>query len=136
MGKRRSGRRLAMQALYQAEIRGIDIDLLLPDFLDVADCHQETIEWATFLATETWKKRPHIDPIISQHSTEWDFSRIHPVDKSILRLGLFELRYTQTPPGVVLNEQLELAKKYSTDDSAKFINGILGKIVEITCLPG
>jgi N utilization substance protein B len=132
MGKRHTGRKLAMQALYQAEIKHVQ------DIVQITDDHitnsknysDETKEWATYLAQKTWQNRATIDPMIASHATGWDFSRINPVDKSILRMAVFELFNTRTPYTVVVDEAIEIAKKYATDDSSKFINGILGTLIQ------
>jgi len=130
MGKRRTGRKLAMQILYQAELQGLQVDEIADDYLDSNPFHPETRQWATQLAVQAWEKREDADALIKQLSIDWDFSRISPIDKSLLRLAFYELCFTNTPMNVVLDEAIELAKKYSTDDSPKFINGILGKYVE------
>lgn len=134
MSKRTTGRKLAMQALYQADVKKEDIEKVLTDFLDGSRFIKETIEWASYLAKETYAKRDELDKIIKQYSIDWDINRINPIDKNLLRLGLFEMKFTKTVPSIVLNEIIEISKKYSTDESPKFINGILGKYVE-KCLP-
>ena len=136
MGKRSTGRKLAMQALYQAELRQQDITDILADSLEPSHYLPETKTWAISLATQTWAAREILDPIISRLAIGWEFDRINPIDKSLLRMAFYEMIYMKTDPGIVLNEVIEIAKKYSTDDSPKFLNGILGKYVETECLPG
>ncbi len=130
MGKRRTGRKLAMQILYQAEVQELPASDLAEAYLDSNSFHPETRQWAMELAERAWEKRESADTLIKKLSIDWDFSRISPIDKSLLRLAFYELCFTSTPLTVVLDEAIELAKKYSTDDSPKFINGILGKYVE------
>ena len=136
MGKRSTGRKLAMQALYQSELRQQSMDFILADTLEVSGYLPETRDWAIQLAKETWAYRCELDAVIVHYAIGWDLDRMNPIDKSLLRMALYEMRYLKTDPGIVLNEVIEIAKKYSTDDSPKFLNGILGKYVEELCLPG
>jgi len=126
MGKRRTSRRLAMQAVYQAELAGIGIDRSLQNILENEKFIPETIEFAKTLAEATWKQRETLDKKIASLSIDWPLDRIGKVDHSILRIALQELDSGATPASVVINEAVELAKKYSSEDAAKFINGILG----------
>jgi transcription antitermination protein NusB len=70
-----------------------------------------------------------LDAELGAHSRDWPVARIAPLERSILRLALWELRYTETPPQVAIDEAVRLTKRYSTDDSARFVNGVLGGIV-------
>jgi len=69
-----------------------------------------------------------IDEIIESHSTGWRLSRMPAVDRTILRMGVYELRYTETPVGVVVSEAVELAKRYSTAKSGRFVNAVLANV--------
>jgi len=69
-----------------------------------------------------------IDAIIESHSTGWRLSRMPAVDRTILRVGVYELRYTDTPVGVVVSEAVELAKRYSTAKSGRFVNAVLANV--------
>ena len=90
----------------------------------------EVKNYAIQIAETFQKNHDEIDSIIKKYSTGWDFERLVKMDKDILRIALSELLYIkETPMKVVVDEAVELAKKYSTDDSSSFINGILGKIV-------
>lgn len=133
MGKRHTGRKLAMQALYQAQLRNVDISDVLEDFLISCQGKKETITFARELALPAWEKRSHSDELIKKYAIGWSFDRISPMDKSILRLGFYELLFSETPEKVAINEAIELAKSFAGEDSPKFINGILGKFVEERC---
>ncbi len=86
--------------------------------------------YAIKIAETFQKNNEEIDAIIKKYSTGWDFDRLVKMDKDILRIALSELLYIEeTPMKVVVDEALELAKKYSTDDSASFINGVLAKVI-------
>lgn len=133
MGKRHTGRKLAFQALYQLEIRTDSFEEIIKLFLDDGDIYPETREWAKSLVEGAWNKHESADKLIIQFAKDWSFDRINLVDKSILRLSFYELNYTQTAANVVIDEAIELAKQFSTDDSPKFINGILGHYLEKKC---
>jgi N utilization substance protein B len=127
MAKRTTSRRLAMQALYQAESAGIDIDEALKNiFSSEQKLVDETVSFAEKLARDAWTDREASDKIIAEFAIDWPLERIGKVDRSILRLAIKELRAKETPASVVADEAVELAKKYSSREAAKFINGIIG----------
>lgn len=126
MGKRSTSRRLAMQAVYQAEISGTSIDDAINNLLEAEKFIPETRDFAADLAKAAWKDRGKSDKIIEGLSVDWPLDRLGKVDLSILRLALYELNSGETPSSVVVNEAVELAKKYSSEEAGKFINGILG----------
>ena len=130
MGKRSTGRRLAMQALYEAEFGSSEIDDAFNNLLEIEKPGKEPLEFARKLASQTLKNKTEIDGIIKRYAKDWSLERIGGVDRNILRLALFELMEGETPPQVIINEAIELAKKYSSSDAAKFINGILGGYVK------
>ena len=115
-----------MQAVYQAEVSGMDIEQSLSNLFENESFVPETIAFATELATSTWSQREKIDGIIEKLAIEWPLDRIGKVDRSLLRISLCELMGKESPPSVIINEAVELAKKYSSEEAAKFINGILG----------
>jgi len=136
MGSRHTGRKLAMQLLYQAESQNIeDITDIINDYLVMGNYQEETKSWAQKLARGVWESKKENDSIIKQYLKGWDINRINRIDLSLLRLAFFEMIELKTPQTIVINESLELAKKYSTDDSSKFINGILGTYVKNQCSP-
>lgn len=115
-----------MQALYQAEISDISIEESLQNLFDSEKFIDETVGFSEKLAKQAWTDRDGSDQIIVKLSVDWPLDRIGKVDRSILRLALSELKSGETPQSVVINEAVELAKKYSSEEAAKFINGILG----------
>jgi N utilization substance protein B len=130
MGKRTTARRLAMQAIYQSEISKTDIDQALDNLFEEEDIPEETKIFARYLAKEAQNNKDKLDSKITEFSKNWSIDRISMINKSILRLAFYELLFEKdTPKPVVINEALELAKKYSDEESAKFINGILGSAV-------
>jgi N utilization substance protein B len=126
MGKRNTARRLAMQALYQAEMTGDDIGKTIENIFESEKFIPETRAFAENLACSAWERRKETDKIIARMSIDWPLDRIGKVDRSILRLALHEIESGETPASVVINEAIELSKKYSSEESAKYINGILG----------
>ena len=130
MGSRSTGRRLAMQAVYQADLSHTDVGTALKFLFDEEKLTEEARSFSRGLAEGVEKSRDDIDRIIEAASKNWSLDRLNLVDKSILRVAIYELQHEKrTPRSVVINEAVELAKKYSGDDSSSFINGVLDKIV-------
>lgn len=129
MGKRSTARRLAMQAIYQADLAGIEIETALQNISESEKFIPETLDFAGQLARSVWDARKELDKVISGLSIDWSLDRIGKVDRSVLRLAIQELKMGETPTSVIINEAVELAKKYSGEKAAKFINGILGAYV-------
>ena len=110
-------REAALGALYAADSRGSnDIDL------------SGLGRRASRLAGAVWKDRADLDRVIGRYATGWRVERMPVVDRNVLRLGTYELISTDTPVGVIVSEAVELSKRFSTERSGKFVNGILGKI--------
>lgn len=118
-----------MQALYQADLAGVPIETALQNLSESEKFIPETTDFAAVLAKAAWDAREDLDKTITSLAIDWPLDRIGKVDRSVLRLALQELNMKETPHSVVINEAVELAKKYSGQESAKFINGILGTYV-------
>jgi N utilization substance protein B len=130
MGKRTTSRRLAMQAIYQSELSKTSIDEALTNLFGEEELAEDTREFTKKLAEGVLGKKEDLDRKIKEFSKNWEIDRISMINKAILMLALYELIYEKdTPKAVVINEALELAKRYSDPESAKFINGILGSAV-------
>ncbi|MBI5078622.1 transcription antitermination factor NusB [Candidatus Saganbacteria bacterium] len=130
MGKRSTSRRLAMQAIYQAEVAGVEISEAIKNVFESEKFIPETTRFARNLAQAAWEEREASDKIIAGLAIDWSLDRIGKVDRSILRLALQELKEEEIPPSVIIDEAVEMAKKYSSLEAAKFINGILGAYLE------
>ena len=130
MGKRSTGRKLGMQALYQAELRKEDVNNFLEEFLEEAESLDETKDFAKELAQGAWSNKTEIDKLIKKYAIDWDLDRITIIDKSLLRMAFYELIYVKVPARIVVNEMVELAKKFCEDESPKFLNGIVGKYIK------
>ena len=129
MRKRTRARRLAMLALYQADVLGKEFTEDTRRWLEATGRDTELLAFAGNLFDKTLAHLADIDPLIEQAAQNWQLKRMAAVDRAILRMAVSELTYSKdTPPKVVLNEAVELAKRYSTAASGSFVNGILDKI--------
>jgi N utilization substance protein B len=154
MGKRREARERAVQFLFQHDLNPPeDLDRALNEFWDTQRAaaiaeekgpatwgqqielppptveEAETRLFADPLIRGVLEHRDAIDEKIKSHAKNWDFHRIAAVDRNIMRLAIFEMLHREDiPPVVSINEAVDIAKKFSTQDSGKFVNGILDKI--------
>jgi N utilization substance protein B len=122
---RTKGREFAMQMLFQWDMSKQDVSKLEKKFWSNAKAADSTREFANRLFEGTARDISALDEMIVRHADNWRFERLAAIDRAILRLAIYELRNTDTPPKVVLNEAIELAKKFSSEDSGSFVNGIL-----------
>ncbi|MFH1066594.1 MAG: transcription antitermination factor NusB [bacterium] len=125
MGQRREARLLAVQFLYQCDARpDADKPSNLQEFWELTGT--KDFRYAEELIRGALEHRAELDQLISSYARNWKLSRITPVDRSILRLALHEMLHRDDiPPAGAINEAIEIAKMLSTEDSGKFINGIL-----------
>ncbi|MHC4104786.1 MAG: transcription antitermination factor NusB [Planctomycetota bacterium] len=131
MDRRTRARELTMQVLYQLDVQGPDVFKLLEKFLTEADEDDFVRELALEWIKGTWENLQQCDEPINDSTIKWQFSRLSPVDKSILRLAVYQFKFCpDIPPKVVINEAIELAKKFSTDKSPAFVNGVLDAILK------
>jgi len=137
MGTRRRARELALQFLYQydaltessGESLSPEDQLSLFWERDDVRIQDEMKEFPSVLILGTCRNLQHIDEIISRFSEHWRLSRMSKIDRNILRLAVYELIYLSgIPPAVTINEAVELGKRFGTEESGSFINGILDKI--------
>jgi N utilization substance protein B len=130
MGKRRKARELALQFLYQLDLRSDpDPASCAEEFWSRHPVDPEARAFAESLVRGTKLHQGKIDELITQYAENWDLERMAVVDRNILRAGIFELLWTtDVPPKVAINEAIEVAKKFSTQESSRFINGILDRI--------
>lgn len=129
MRKRSLARELALQSLYQIDLRGSDALDRLEEFLQEQTRDLEILAFARELALGAWERRAAVDAELQAVAEHWELGRMAAVDRNILRLGAYELLHRpETPPVVAINEAVELAKKYSTAQSGAFVNGILDKV--------
>ena len=120
---RHKAREAVLRCLYRREF----VDLPPAELLSEEELEAEE-EFASNLLTGVIEKQPEIDPIIDRRASGWGLDRLALVDRNILRLAIYELLYTDTPPEVVIDEAVELAKEYGTEQAPKFINAILDRV--------
>ena len=131
MDRRTRARELTIQVLYQLDVQGPDVFELLEGFFTEADEDDFVRKLASDWIKGTWENLQQCDEPIIESTIKWQFSRLSPVDKSILRLSVYQLKFCpDIPPKVVINEAIELAKKFSTDKSPGFVNGVLDAILK------
>jgi len=127
MKMRRRSREIALQVLFQHDVGRLPVD----EALTVARGGSTGAEWRLVeeLCTGTALHIEDLDRAIERHLSDWTLDRLASADRVILRMALYELRYLGTPPAVVISEAVELAKRYGTGSSGRFVNGVLGAIV-------
>ncbi len=120
-----------MQALYQLDVQGPDLFEHLDRFFTEAEEDDFVRKLASDWTKGTWDNLEQCDEPIIVSTIKWQFTRLSPVDKSILRLAVYQFKFCpDIPPKVVINEAIELAKKFSTDKSPAFVNGVLDAILK------
>jgi transcription antitermination factor NusB len=128
--KRTRARELALQFLYQLDLRGDDLLAEAKAFVAAEERDAETTRFALRLVLGTQEHKAVIDQTIQGVAQNWNISRMAVVDRNVLRLATYELLHCpDVPPKVAVNEAIELGKRYSTQNSGAFINGILDKIM-------
>ncbi len=129
-GKRRKGRELAMQMLFQADMGRQKPDEVRKSFWQARDeVEPETRGFAEDLFRVATAKAEEIDVAIEKHSANWKLNRMSAVDRNVLRTAVAELTgFRGTPAPIVINEALEIAKRYSSPESINFLNGVLDAI--------
>jgi transcription antitermination protein NusB len=117
-----------MQMLFQSEMSPQDPKKLETKFWKSAKASDTTREFANALFEGAAKETAFADEQIAKHAVDWKLERIAAIDRAILRLGIYELRRGETPARVVINESVELAKKFSSEEASAFVNAILDNI--------
>jgi N utilization substance protein B len=132
MGHRRQARELALTNLYQIEFGTESEDVEGPLSLEEKTIAQEVHDYASILVHGVQSKKEHIDSLLKRHSRNWSIERMDPIDRCIMRLAILEIveESLDVPATVIINEAVEIAKKYGSNDSKGFVNGILDSIVK------
>lgn len=130
MTRRSRAREIVLQMLYQDDLNPKVHTSAGEDFVRRRLRTTEMVEFARGLLAGVRRHRPHIDKLIQDTAANWTLTRMAVVDRNVLRLGAYEVLYSETPARVALNEALELAKRYGTGHSAAFVNGILDKLLQ------
>jgi len=129
MSLRTKSREFALQMLFQWEIGRQEPKRIEDGFWRIARAEKTTKEFANQLFEGAVAEANHLDDLVAAKAENWRPERMAVIDRAILRLAAYELRQAKTPPKVVLNESIELAKKFSSEDSAGFVNGVLDALV-------
>lgn len=129
MGRRRKAREETLRILYRLEFDDRPLEEILNQYWENKRTGQTTREYSTWLVNGIDSHRKKIDTIIQNASEHWRLSRMALIERNILRMAVFELLYEENiEPAVVINEAIEIAKTYSGDEAATFVNGVLDAI--------
>ena len=128
MSLRTKAREYAMQMLFQSEMSPQDANKLEAKFWKSAKAADTTREFANALFEGAGNDVAAADEAITKYAVDWKLERIAAIDRSILRLGIYELRQGETPARVVINESVELAKKFSSEEASAFVNALLDTV--------
>ena len=129
MGKRRKARELAVQVLFNIDFSTDDPEKIFDLVCSNFESSRSVWDFSKKLVLGIHEKRDYIDGLIGNSSKNWRIERMSKVDRCILRLGVYELLYLEDiPPKVSIDEAVELGKRYGTDESGAFINGILDNV--------
>jgi N utilization substance protein B len=129
MGARRKGRELAVQALYQIDLRGDASLEALATFWEQSDASSRAKQFAEALVAGVRQQQQQIDGLITETVEHWRFERLSPVDLNVLRVATYELLQSPAAPtSVVLDEAIEIARRFGTAESSVFVNGVLDRI--------
>jgi N utilization substance protein B len=131
MGKRRKAREVALQFLYQLDQHGAEDPAPHGDeFWARHPVDADTQAFADALVRGSKQQQGKIDQLLAQYTEHWDLDRMAVVDRNILRMAVYELLWApDVPPKAVINEAIEIAKKFGTTESSRFINGVLDRIL-------
>ncbi len=129
MGNRRVSRELALQVLFPIDLVNANLEESLKFIWEMYHPNQEIWDFTLSLVEGVMLNLTEINTIIKEHTDNWSLERINHIDRNILRIAIFEILYREDiPRSVSINEAIELAKKYGTENSFIFVNGILGKV--------
>jgi len=127
---RSKSRSLALQTLFEIDLTEHHVDDVLNNLMVESDLDKDYLDFTRNIVYGVISKQKQIDYLISQCATERHVGDLSPLDRSVLRMGILELiDFPDTPPKVVVNEVVELAKIYGSDNSYKFVNGVLGAVL-------
>ncbi|BCD60668.1 MULTISPECIES: transcription antitermination factor NusB [unclassified Nitratiruptor] len=130
MATRHQAREAVIGLLYAYDLGNPEIKKFAEDILEEKKIRNKQREFALGLFKGTVEHLETIDQAIKKHLESWDMERVGHIERAILRLGVYELLYTDLDPAIVINEAVELAKQLGTDQSPKFINGVLDAIAK------
>lgn len=130
MSRRSRAREVALQVLYQDDLNPKNNPAVADEFLVGRLKSSELIEFSRSLVTGVRRHREVLDGLLEETAENWSLSRMAATDRNVMRLGAYEILYSDTPERVAINEAVELAKRYGTHQSAQFVNGILDRLLK------
>jgi len=131
MGNRRFSRELVIQFLYLSEMNEGEIENQLKSFWENNSCQEDVQSFAENILNDIFDHKKEIDDKLEKYSDNWTLSRMAVIDRNLLRMAASELMYSKTVPSkVAIDEAVEIAKKFGTEDSPNFINGVLDRILK------
>jgi N utilization substance protein B len=129
MSRRSRAREVALQVLFQDDLNPGHNPALADEFLRGRLGSEELIEFARSLVSGVRRNRGELDALLGRTAEHWSLERMAVTDRNVLRLGAYEILYSDTPGRVAINEAVELAKRYGSAQSAPFVNGILDRFL-------
>jgi N utilization substance protein B len=131
MSRRSRARAIVLQILYQDDLNPTQPEDVKIRFVNSRlKNNQQLVQFADQLIVGVRQNRDALDEKLSKIADNWRLSRMAATDRNVLRLGAYELLHTDTPPPVVINEAIELARRYGSDQSAQFVNGVLDRLLK------
>jgi len=132
MSRRSRAREIVLQVLYQNELNPDQPDLIRTRFVEARLGHNDKlVAFAKSLIEGVREHREKLDEELKKTARNWRLSRMATTDRNVLRLGAYELLFTDAPGRVVINEAIELARRYGSDNSSKFVNGVLDRLMKM-----
>lgn len=129
MGIKRRARELALQMMFQLDLGTVGLKQLEEGFLPGASAPEAAKTLALETVRKTWERLPELDARLRDLAEHWDLTRMAAVDRNVLRLAAYEILHDpRVPKSVSINEAIEIVKRFSTDGSGKFVNGILDRL--------
>ena len=132
MSRRSRAREIALQALFQEDLNPRDGRDQLAPLIQSRLKDEQLREFAEQLVLGVLRNRAELDQLLEAQADNWSLSRMAATDRNVLRLGAFEIRYSDTPDRVAVDEAVELAKRFGSAQSSQFVNGILDKLIKRT----
>ncbi len=131
-GTRHKAREMALQVLYEVDLVKHQPGLVLEQCFELnSDTPEEARQYCQGLVSGVLKCLPVLDAHIQRHAPEWPLDQISAIDRNVLRIALYEFTLGRVPVKVAINEAVELAKEYGSESSSRFVNGVLGTMVEL-----
>jgi N utilization substance protein B len=130
MAGRSRAREVALQALYQEDLNPQESPKMLSRFLASNLNNEDLRDFARQLVMGVKRNQEELDSLLEAQADNWSLRRMAATDRNVLRLGAYEIRYSNTPDRVAIDEAIELAKRFGAANSSQFVNGILDKLLE------